>query len=56
LNQASIDALVIEDGLVSVAEWEGEHGATPKDALMAADAVLDAASIGHRERELRRAA
>lgn len=46
LNQASVNALAVEDGLVGVAEWEAEHGPPSADALAAADAVLDAASIG----------
>lgn len=49
LNQASVNALAIEDGLMGVAEWEAEHGSPSAHALAAADAVLDAASIG-RER------
>jgi hypothetical protein len=49
LNQASVSALAIEDGLTGVAEWEAEHGAPSAEALAAADAVLDASSIG-RER------
>jgi hypothetical protein len=56
LNQASVNALAIEDGLVAVAEWEAEHGAIPKDALAAADGVLDAASVGRRGGASRRAA
>lgn len=55
LNQASVNALAIEDGLVGVTEWEAEHGRLPQDQLAAADAVLDAASIG-RGRERHRAA
>jgi hypothetical protein len=46
LNKASVSALAVEDGLVAVAEWEAEHGQPSADALAAADAVLDAASIG----------
>ncbi len=46
LNQASVNALAVEDGLVGVAEWEAEHGPLSEDQLAAADAVLDAASIG----------
>jgi hypothetical protein len=56
LNQASVNALAIEDGLVAVAEWEAEHGAIPENVLAAADDVLDAASVGRRGRESRRAA
>src|SRR5665811_688541 len=45
LNQASVNALAVEDGLIGVAEWEAEHGPSSADASAAADAVLDAASI-----------
>lgn len=55
LNQASVNALAIEDGLAGVAEWEAEHGPLSQEQLAAADAVLDAASIGH-GRERHRAA
>jgi hypothetical protein len=55
LNEASRNALAIEDGLAGVAEWEAEHGRPSEDALAAADAVLDAATIG-RGRERHRAA
>jgi hypothetical protein len=48
LNKAPVNALAVEDGLAGVAEWEAEHGRPSEDALAAADAVLDAASIGHR--------
>ncbi len=51
LNQASVNALAVEDGLVGVAEWEAEHGRPSEDALAAADAVLDAASIGRRREQ-----
>jgi hypothetical protein len=47
LNQASVNALAVEDGLVGVAEWEAEHGEPSEERLAAADAVLDAASIGY---------
>ncbi len=46
LNLASVNALAVEDGLMGVAEWEAEHGRPSQDQLAAADAVLDAASIG----------
>jgi len=55
LNQASVSALAIEDGLAGVAEWEAEHGPLSTQELAAACAVLDAAGIGHR-REPRSAA
>jgi hypothetical protein len=55
LNQASVNALAIEDGLVGVAEWEAEHERLSEDALAVADAALDAAGIG-RGRERHRAA
>jgi len=41
LNEASRNALAIEDGLIAVAEWEAECGPLPPDALAAADAALD---------------
>jgi hypothetical protein len=47
LNIASRNALAIEDGLIGVAEWEAEHGRLTTENLAAADAVLDAASLGH---------
>jgi hypothetical protein len=45
LNEASRNALAIEDGLAAVAEWEAEHGQLPSDALAAADAALDRARV-----------
>jgi hypothetical protein len=45
LNEASRNALAIEDGLAAVAEWEAEHGQLPSDALAAADAALDRATV-----------
>lgn len=47
LNEASRSALVVEDGLIAVAEWEAEHGALPVEALAAADAVLERAGVKH---------
>ena len=47
LNEASRNALAIEDGLAAVAEWEAEHGPLTLHDLAAADAVLDAARVGH---------
>jgi hypothetical protein len=55
LNEASRNALAIEDGLRGVAEWEAEHGPLSEEDLAAANAVLDAAGIGRR-RESSRAA
>jgi hypothetical protein len=55
LNQASVSALAIEDGLAGVAEWEAEHGPLSEEDLAAASVVLDAAGIG-RGRERHRAA
>ena len=55
LNQASANALAVKDGLVGVAEWEAEHGPLSQEELAAADAALEAASIG-RGRERHRAA
>ncbi len=48
LNQASVNALAIKDGLAGVAEWEAERGPLSQQQLAAADAVLDSASIGRR--------
>ncbi|HEY1688699.1 MAG TPA: hypothetical protein VGF95_07515 [Solirubrobacteraceae bacterium] len=45
LNEASRNALAIEDGLVAVAEWEADHGRLSAEALAGADEVLDAASV-----------
>ncbi|MGH2880390.1 MAG: hypothetical protein ACRDK4_12405 [Solirubrobacteraceae bacterium] len=47
LNEASRNALAIEDGLIAVAEWEAEHGHLTAADLAAADEALDAASIRH---------
>jgi hypothetical protein len=55
MNEASRNALAIEDGLAGVAEWEAEHGPLSADAIAEANAVLDAAGIG-RGRERHRAA
>jgi hypothetical protein len=55
LNQASVSALRIEDGLRGVAEWEAEHGPPSEEAVAEANAVLDAAGIGV-TRKQRRAA
>jgi hypothetical protein len=44
LNRAAENALLIEDGLVAVAEWEAEHGALTAEELRAADAALDGAT------------
>jgi hypothetical protein len=45
LNEASRNALAIEDGLAAVAEWEAERGPLPSDALASADTVLDRALL-----------
>jgi hypothetical protein len=45
LNEASRNALAIEDGLVAVAEWEAEQGKLSLEDLAAADAVLDDAQV-----------
>jgi nucleotide-binding universal stress UspA family protein len=45
LDEASRNALAIEDGLAAVAEWEAENGPLSPEVLAAADAVLDAAGI-----------
>jgi hypothetical protein len=55
MNEASRNALAIEDGLAGVAEWEAEHGPPSADAVAEANAVLDGAGIG-RGRERHRAA
>jgi hypothetical protein len=47
LNEASRNALAVEDGLAAVAEWEAEHGPLTAQDLAVADAVLDAARVGH---------
>lgn len=44
---ASRSALVVENGLVAVTEWEAEQGALTAEALAAADAVLERAGIKH---------
>jgi hypothetical protein len=49
LNQASRKELAIDKGLTAVAEWEAEHGPLGAEELAAADAVLDAAGVGHNE-------
>jgi hypothetical protein len=51
LNQASINALSVEDGLTAVTEWEAEHGELSQGALAVADATLDAAGIGRPQHE-----
>lgn len=55
LNQASVNALAVEDGLVGVAEWEAERGALSAEDLASASAALDAVGVG-RGRERHRAA
>lgn len=46
LNEASRNALAIEDGLAAAAEWEAEHGPLTSGELGSADAALDAARVG----------
>ncbi len=41
LNEASENALALEDGLAAVAEWEAENGAFTPAELAAADRILD---------------
>lgn len=41
LNAAAERALVLEAGLVAVAEWEAEHGEFTEAELVWADSVLD---------------
>ena len=50
LDEESHNKLMVEDGLRGVAEWEAEYGPPSEDALAAADAVLDIASIGRRSK------
>jgi hypothetical protein len=51
LNEASESALETEarlaDGLAGVAEWEADNGPISAEDLAKADAVPDAAGIGH---------
>lgn len=47
LNEASRDALRIDEGRAAVAEWEAEFGPLSAEELAAADAVLDAHGVGH---------
>jgi hypothetical protein len=47
LNEASRDALRVEEGRAAVAEWEAELGPLSADELAAADAVLDAHGVSH---------
>jgi len=42
LNAAGERALVLEDGLAAVREWEAEHGELTAEELAWADAILDA--------------
>ncbi|MGA7704141.1 MAG: hypothetical protein WB998_04520 [Solirubrobacteraceae bacterium] len=49
LNEASRKELAIDKGLAAVAEWEAETGLLSAEDLAAADAVLDAAGVGHNE-------
>jgi len=46
LNEASLQALAIEDGLAAVAEWEADNGRFSAAEIAAADAALDAAGVG----------
>ena len=54
LNEAAARALVLEDGLAAVAEWEKQHGRLTDEELAAADAVLD--RVLTRKRRARRSA
>lgn len=45
LNEASRNALNVEDGLIAVAEWEAEHGQLSADTLATADGMLDKAGV-----------
>jgi hypothetical protein len=48
LNQASVSALAVEDGLAGVAAWEAEFGPPSDEAVSEANAILDGAGIGHK--------
>lgn len=50
LNEAAARALVLEDGLAAVAEWEREFGALTDDELADADAILDRSVARKRRR------
>ncbi|MFV0308786.1 MAG: hypothetical protein ACK5OX_13700 [Desertimonas sp.] len=41
LNAAAERALLVEQGLAGVAEWEAEHGELSAEELAWADSVLD---------------
>jgi hypothetical protein len=41
LNAAAERALLVEQGLAGVAEWEAEHGELSPEELAWADSVLD---------------
>lgn len=43
LNAAAGRALIVEEGLLAVANWEADHGELSAKELAWADAVLDAA-------------
>ena len=43
LNAAAERALIVENGLAAVADWEAEHGEFSTNELAWADTVLDAA-------------
>jgi hypothetical protein len=49
LNEASRNALRIEEGRAAVAEWEAEFGPIRAEERARAKAVLDAAEVGRSE-------
>jgi hypothetical protein len=49
LNEASRNALRIEEGRAAVAEWEAEFGPISAEERARAKAVLDAAEVGRSE-------
>lgn len=46
VNEASRNALRIEEGLAAVAEWEAEHGPISVEERTKAKALLDTAGVG----------
>jgi hypothetical protein len=47
MSTALVDYVLIQEGLVAVADFEKEHGALPPDKLDAADRLLDELGVGH---------
>ena len=42
LNAAAVRALIVEDGLAGVKDWEAEHGSLTDEELAWTDGILDA--------------